>query len=159
MMLSRARERGTTYPPIGIKKTAPAGPQSSLSYRNAASQGETPPRKAGRARSDSADDVPFSACVFADLRPLFLTSACPIQSKSHAHKHKGGEADAAQFTLDIQKVNDGREKRTTLMIKNIPNKYSQKMLLAAVDERHRGKYDFFYLPIDFKVSSCAPLTC
>jgi len=36
------------------------------------------------------------------------------------------------------------------MIKNIPNKYSQKMLLAAVDERHKGRYDFFYLPIDFK---------
>jgi len=36
------------------------------------------------------------------------------------------------------------------MIRNIPNKYSQKMLLAAVDERHRGTYDFFYLPIDFK---------
>lgn len=39
------------------------------------------------------------------------------------------------------------------MIKNIPNKYSQKMLLAAVDERHKGQYDFFYLPIDFKVRS------
>jgi len=42
------------------------------------------------------------------------------------------------------------DSRTTLMIRNIPNKYSQKMLLAAVDERHRGTYDFFYLPIDFK---------
>jgi len=24
------------------------------------------------------------------------------------------------------------------------------MLLAAVDEEHKGRYDFFYLPIDFK---------
>lgn len=71
------------------------------------------------------------------------------------------DGDASQFSLDIQKVNDGRERRTTLMIKNIPNKYSQKMLLAAVDEHHRGKYDFFYLPIDFKVIvtlSCASLS-
>jgi len=44
----------------------------------------------------------------------------------------------------------GEDKRTTLMIKNIPNKYTQKMLLASVDETLRGKYDFFYLPIDFK---------
>lgn len=26
------------------------------------------------------------------------------------------------------------------------------MLLAAIDESHRGTYDFIYLPIDFKVS-------
>lgn len=25
------------------------------------------------------------------------------------------------------------------------------MLLAAIDEHHRGTYDFIYLPIDFKV--------
>lgn len=27
------------------------------------------------------------------------------------------------------------------------------MLLAAIDEHHKGTYDFFYLPIDFKVSA------
>jgi hypothetical protein len=27
------------------------------------------------------------------------------------------------------------------------------MLLAAIDERHRGTYDFIYLPIDFKASA------
>lgn len=27
------------------------------------------------------------------------------------------------------------------------------MLLAAIDEHHRGTYDFIYLPIDFKVSN------
>jgi len=44
----------------------------------------------------------------------------------------------------------GNDARTTLMIKNIPNKYTQKMLLATIDEHFRGTYDFFYLPIDFK---------
>ncbi len=44
----------------------------------------------------------------------------------------------------------GEDKRTTLMVKNIPNKYTQKMLLATIDEGFRGHYDFFYLPIDFK---------
>lgn len=44
----------------------------------------------------------------------------------------------------------GEDKRTTLMIKNIPNKYTQKMLLTTIDEKFHGTYDFFYLPIDFK---------
>jgi hypothetical protein len=30
------------------------------------------------------------------------------------------------------------------------NRYTSKMLLAAIDELHKGTYDFFYLPIDFK---------
>ncbi|KAI4373751.1 hypothetical protein MLD38_011836 [Melastoma candidum] len=55
-----------------------------------------------------------------------------------------------QFELDIDRIVHGEDKRTTLMIKNIPNKYTSKMLLAAIDERHRGTYDFLYLPIDFK---------
>jgi len=46
-------------------------------------------------------------------------------------------------------VADG-ESRTTLMIRNIPNKYNQKMLLSLLDRRHKNKFDFFYLPIDFK---------
>lgn len=32
-------------------------------------------------------------------------------------------------------------------------RYTSKMLLAAIDERHRGTYDFIYLPIDFKASA------
>ena len=36
------------------------------------------------------------------------------------------------------------------MIKNIPNKYTQRMLLQTLDRTYDGTYDFFYLPIDFK---------
>ncbi|XWS63482.1 hypothetical protein CRYUN_Cryun06bG0101400 [Craigia yunnanensis] len=60
------------------------------------------------------------------------------------------QADKKQYKLDIDRIIRGEDKRTTLMLKNIPNKYTSKMLLAAIDERHRGTYDFIYLPIDFK---------
>ena len=36
------------------------------------------------------------------------------------------------------------------MIKNIPNKYTQVMLLETFDRKQKDQYDFFYLPIDFK---------
>ncbi|KAI5080544.1 hypothetical protein GOP47_0003727 [Adiantum capillus-veneris] len=58
--------------------------------------------------------------------------------------------DKKQYELDIQRILRGEDARTTLMIKNIPNKYTSKMLLAAIDEHHKGTYDFIYLPIDFK---------
>ncbi len=38
------------------------------------------------------------------------------------------------------------------MIKNIPNKYTLPLLLDKVDKNYLKKYDFFYLPIDFKVN-------
>eukprot|EP00268_Persea_americana_P025556 TRINITY_DN2488_c0_g1_i4.p1 TRINITY_DN2488_c0_g1~~TRINITY_DN2488_c0_g1_i4.p1 ORF type:complete len:877 (+),score=174.21 TRINITY_DN2488_c0_g1_i4:272-2902(+) len=55
-----------------------------------------------------------------------------------------------QYQLELDKIVSGEDTRTTLMIKNIPNKYTSKMLLVAIDENHRGTYDFLYLPIDFK---------
>merc|ERR1712146_83645 len=60
-----------------------------------------------------------------------------------------GEKDA-DFTLDTNRISQGRDKRTTLMIRNIPNKYTQTGVLEEINVNHSGKYDFFYLPIDFK---------
>lgn len=38
------------------------------------------------------------------------------------------------------------------MLRNIPNKYTQEMVLQEVEAAGLElKYDFFYLPIDFKV--------
>ena len=34
------------------------------------------------------------------------------------------------------------------MIRNIPNKYTQEMLLKRINRLHKGTYDFFYLPMD-----------
>jgi len=42
--------------------------------------------------------------------------------------------------------------RTTIMIRNIPNKYTQDMLLELFEKNHKKKFDFFYLPIDYNVN-------
>eukprot|EP00928_Gymnodinium_smaydae_P062101 TRINITY_DN46034_c0_g1_i1.p1 TRINITY_DN46034_c0_g1~~TRINITY_DN46034_c0_g1_i1.p1 ORF type:complete len:351 (-),score=60.26 TRINITY_DN46034_c0_g1_i1:251-1303(-) len=44
--------------------------------------------------------------------------------------------------------------RTTVMIRNIPNNYSRAQLLKLLDsEGFVGKYDFVYLPMDFKADA------
>ncbi|KAK6932265.1 Mei2-like, C-terminal RNA recognition motif [Dillenia turbinata] len=74
-----------------------------------------------------------------------------IERGRNRRENGGNQMDSKkQFQLDLEKIISGDDTRTTLMIKNIPNKYTSKMLLAAIDENHRGTYDFLYLPIDFK---------
>lgn len=44
---------------------------------------------------------------------------------------------------------DGDQPITTLMLRHIPNKYSQSSLLKEIDFKgFQGKYDFFYMPMD-----------
>lgn len=47
---------------------------------------------------------------------------------------------------------NNEESRTTIMIRNIPNKFKQMTLLDMINVRHQNKYDYFYLPMDLKVS-------
>ncbi|KAG5176395.1 RNA recognition motif 2-domain-containing protein [Tribonema minus] len=61
----------------------------------------------------------------------------------------GGPSEA-EFALDIGKIAKGLDKRTTIMIRNIPNKYTQAMLLQEINVNFLEAFDFFYLPIDFK---------
>ncbi|KAK1318685.1 hypothetical protein QJS10_CPB04g01630 [Acorus calamus] len=90
---------------------------------------------------------------------------------------EGGEGSSEDQTTNCR-----RDSRTTVMIKNIPNKYSQKLLLNMLDnhcihcnekisdstdgdddqqqqqqqqqQQPFSSYDFVYLPIDFKIGFC-----
>ncbi|PWA40614.1 RNA recognition motif 2, Nucleotide-binding alpha-beta plait domain protein [Artemisia annua] len=94
------------------------------------------------------------------MSPMFLNNghfpglgSMNLESMSRNRRvdHNANQMDnKKQFQLDLDKIAKGEDTRTTLMIKNIPNKYTSKMLLASIDENHSGTYDFLYLPIDFK---------
>ena len=53
--------------------------------------------------------------------------------------------------IDFFRILSGEEKRTTVMIRNIPNKFKQMTLLEMINKNHDGRYDYFYLPMDLKV--------
>lgn len=55
--------------------------------------------------------------------------------------------------INIHNIIMGKDLRTTLMIRHVPNKYSLKNILEDINEEFKGTYDLFYLPVDF-VNSC-----
>lgn len=83
-----------------------------------------------------------------------------IPSPSSGDRSRRGSATSVKridlvndsLVLDIDAVRTAKDKRTSLMIRNIPNKYTQSMLLNEFKESGHGpgKIDFFYLPIDFR---------
>ena len=50
--------------------------------------------------------------------------------------------------VDIRKVLSLEDKRNTIMIKNIPNKFTREKLLELIDKNFAGTYDLFILPKD-----------
>jgi RNA recognition motif 2 len=61
------------------------------------------------------------------------------------------EGEKTFYVIKVSAIKKELDLRTTVMIKNIPNKYTQKMLLYTIDKKFAGTYNFLYLPIDFKV--------
>ncbi|KAI0200701.1 RNA recognition motif 2-domain-containing protein [Astrocystis sublimbata] len=65
-------------------------------------------------------------------------SRSPYFQQTNSHNH-----------VDVNRIREGTDVRTTIMLRNIPNKVDQAMLKRIVDESSWGKYDFMYLRIDF----------
>uniref|UniRef100_A0A7S4Q685 RRM domain-containing protein n=1 Tax=Alexandrium monilatum TaxID=311494 RepID=A0A7S4Q685_9DINO len=82
--------------------------------------------------------------TFGDSRPA-----------RQARRRRGAEAGQFQEEWGCSRssgVVDSRQgiSVTTVMLRNIPNKYTRDMLVDRLSLHFRGKFDFLYLPIDFK---------
>ncbi|KRX04796.1 hypothetical protein PPERSA_06430 [Pseudocohnilembus persalinus] len=55
------------------------------------------------------------------------------------------------FQINLDLVFNQQDQRSTIMIRNIPNRYNQQEFLKIIDVNFLGTYDFIYLPMDFKV--------
>lgn len=52
------------------------------------------------------------------------------------------------INIDIKRIIYLEDRRTTLMIKNIPNKFNRELLLKMINENFEGAYNLFILPTD-----------
>ena len=71
------------------------------------------------------------------------------KNEQNEQKEKEKEKiDEKDMTLEINKVISMEDKRTTIMIKNIPNKFNKELLLSIINQHFKGTYDLFILPTD-----------
>ncbi|KZF21263.1 hypothetical protein L228DRAFT_269651 [Xylona heveae TC161] len=73
----------------------------------------------------------------------------PSTPRRNLHRNSGRHDMGHHNIVDIERIRHGLDVRTTIMLRNIPNKIDQAMLKEIVDETSFGKYDFMYLRIDF----------
>ncbi|KAG5979826.1 hypothetical protein E4U55_004718 [Claviceps digitariae] len=81
--------------------------------------------------------------------PGFLRPDGRRQNATRVSKIASNGAANHHNYVDISRIRDGIDVRTTIMLRNIPNKVDQIMLKRIIDESSWGKYDFMYLRIDF----------
>ncbi|KAK7034770.1 hypothetical protein VNI00_012177 [Paramarasmius palmivorus] len=95
---------------------------------------------------------------FGEVANSYLSDASPSSSFGVA-SHVGDATDAFQnpcnrglkdYELDVKRIEDGLDKRTTVMVKNIPNKVTGKELQIFIDEACGRRIDFMYLRIDYR---------
>ena len=57
--------------------------------------------------------------------------------------------ERAKYVINLEKIINEKDQRTTLMIKNIPRNILQSFLMDIINKKFEGLFNFFYLPIDF----------
>ena len=81
---------------------------------------------------------------------LLYNYQTPISPPRERNRRAVSREEGTVFQIDLEEIE--KDGRTTLMLRNIPNKYTRDMILDEIDELNfRKKYDFFYLPIDYRV--------
>ncbi|CAH0042940.1 unnamed protein product [Clonostachys solani] len=112
----------------------------SPSYPVIGSVYQTPPSPALTVQSNQSPSRPMPGYGRLDARRqnAARVNRSPHHNSAGHHNH-----------VDIQRIREGIDVRTTIMLRNIPNKVDQAMLKRIVDESSWGKYDFMYLRIDF----------
>ena len=57
--------------------------------------------------------------------------------------------DSPKNIINLDNILKSRDKRTTLIIRNIPNKYTISLLLDELNKNFENKFDIVYLPQDY----------
>lgn len=140
----------------GYSPVATLSPMSSLAQRPRGESGRpvsilsfSPPTFHQSPFTDSKNDSSDFVMVMEEDPPL------PKARPHVIHTNPSGSLSARSTqpstpTL-VTPVGGYTDERVTVMLRNIPNKYTQRMLLNEINNMgFNGQYDLLYLPLDFK---------
>ncbi|KZO93114.1 hypothetical protein CALVIDRAFT_486375 [Calocera viscosa TUFC12733] len=96
---------------------------------------QTPPRRQGRA---------VYGTVGAQAAHQFLPAA--VRSVVEVIREPPPERNK----IDLNRIREGHDTRTTVMLKNVPNKMTDRHLMAFIDSVTPKSYSFLYLRMDFE---------
>ncbi|KIW71261.1 hypothetical protein, variant 1 [Phialophora macrospora] len=106
--------------------------------------------------------IPYDDEDLEALQQLSITgrSRVPVDDEDYArlahnihreglHRGRRVAQNMNHNAVDVARIQAGLDVRTTIMLRNIPNRVDQPMLKTLLDVTSRGRYDFMYLRIDF----------
>ncbi|PCG92691.1 RNA recognition motif 2 [Penicillium occitanis (nom. inval.)] len=93
-----------------------------------------------------ADDISDIMGILSPVQKMSSLDSMPQHSDGRLSDQRPKHP---QNVVDVSRIRKGLDVRTTIMLRNIPNKVDLSLLKAIVDETSFGKYDFMYLRIDF----------
>jgi hypothetical protein len=112
--------------------------QNSLDYKNSAYMNSS---YYGRSTNDSGYADSFSNNSSFNINSYERKS-------DNSSKIKNNYKNYNDVIVDIKRVISLEDKRTSIMIKNIPNKFTKDILLNIIDQNFSEAYDIFILPTD-----------
>ena len=74
---------------------------------------------------------------------------CSMSEGSIPHHSNKDNVDSPKNIIHIENILKSKDKRTTLIIRNIPNRYTISLLLQEINKNYFRKYDVVYLPQDY----------
>ena len=66
----------------------------------------------------------------------------------HHRSHNNDNNEYKLYLINLEDIIKGKDNRTTVMIRHIPNRYTYQLLQDEINFVCKDKYDFLYLPID-----------
>ncbi|KAK8811143.1 hypothetical protein WA538_005304 [Blastocystis sp. DL] len=129
------------FPPALVARSPSTGPRKPAAGARGSFKGKA--RKGEAKKPGGFSDLPLASPDEIDPN---------VNPRVFSGKKPKRRMDYSKCVINLEKVRSGEDSRLTLMLKNIPNDFTQEKMLGILDSVIPNQFDFFYMPVDFKTN-------